>query len=805
MTRIKVSVRDLVEFILRAGDIDNRYARADMTAMQDGSRLHRKLQKEAGDDYRAEVTLKIEAPVTYDGESFLLCVEGRADGIFTDEGAGTQEIPMEERPLTFIDEIKTTLRNVSDMEVPVSVHRSQAMCYAYIYSRDRGLGHIGIRMTYCNQDTEEVKYFEELFEFITLDEWFKRLINEYAKWAAWQAKWIRKRDASIKAATFPFDYREGQRELVGNVYTTISRGKRLFIEAPTGVGKTISTVFPAVWAMGEGKAEKLFYGTAKTIARTVAEEAFGTLIARGMSLKCITITSKEKVCILDKPECNPVACTRACGHMDRVNDAVYDLLTHEERINRNLIDEYAEKHNVCPFEMSLDVATWCDAVICDYNYIFDPSAHLRRFFEGENIGKYLFLIDEAHNLVERAREMYSSEFIKETFLEAKAALGGGKAAKGAEHGSWKHATAVERLVRALESCNKALLAMKRECDDFDVWEDCNTFALALERFAGIFEDVGKELRAEESEKVTELYFEARHFLGMYEAMDDNYTIFTDYLPNRNFRLRLQCMQPRKCLEKYLEQAVSSIFFSATLLPIRYYMEQLGGREEDYAVYAPSPFDRTQRLLMVGRDVSTKYTRRNDTEYGRIASYIETFVNARVGNYMVFFPSYQLMESVAEILAGRLEGIVMQERSMAEADKEAFLEAFAENPSQSRVGLCVMGGIFAEGIDLKNDRLIGVIVVGTGLPMVCNERELFRGFFDERNSMGFEYAYLYNGMNKVMQAAGRVIRTGEDTGAILLLDERFLNRQYLELFPREWSDYRVVTVDTVGRELEQFWK
>lgn len=784
INKITISVRDLVEFILRSGDIDNRSAGMDMTAAQDGSRLHKKLQKEAGENYRAEVNLKIEAPVTYDGESFLLCIEGRADGI------NDCEEP-------YIDEIKTTLRTVSKMEEPVAVHRSQAMCYAYIYAEQNGLDEIGIRMTYCNRDTEEIKYFPEKFAFGELKKWFDSLITEYAKWAAWEAKWKRTRNISIAGSRFPFEYREGQRDLVKSVYTTITRNKRLFIEAPTGVGKTISTVFPAVWAMGEDKVGKIFYGTAKTIARTVAEETFAQLQKDGMSIKCVTITSKEKLCVLDKPECNPIACPRAKGHMDRVNDAIYDLITHEDKIDRTVVEQYAEKHNVCPFEMSLDVSLFVDAVICDYNYIFDPTVHLKRYFDGGSKGQYIFLIDEAHNLVERARDMYSAEMVKEDFLAAKAAL-------KKIHSDWRHEAIRDRLCTCLDACNKALLPMKRECDEFDVWEECDRFGLALMRFAGVFEDVSKDLSREESEILLDLYFDARHFLNMHDSIDDDYVIYTDYLPNRNFRLRLQCMEPQRRLKEYLEQARASIFFSATLLPIRYYMEQLGGRAEDYCVYAPSPFDTGKRLLMVGKDVSTKYTRRNETEFAKIAGYIETFVSARKGNYMVFFPSYKMMNDVADMLEGRIEGLVVQSQNMTEQEKEDFLDAFEVSPDSSRVGFCVMGGIFAEGIDLKDDRLIGVVVVGTGLPMVCNERELFRGYFDKKNHYGFEYAYLYSGMNKVMQAAGRVIRTTDDVGAILLLDERFLSRQYLELFPREWADYKVVSLADAGGELSSFW-
>ena len=795
--KVEISVRDLVEFILRSGDIDNRISQGDMTAMQDGSRLHRKLQKAAGEnsDYRSEVLLKTEAHTQYDGENVILAIEGRADGIFQNDG------------LVIIDEIKTTLMNVNGMNEPVPVHRAQAMCYAYIYAEKTDIDiqkpeMIGIRMTYCNRENEEIVYFREEFEVTELKEWFERLVNEYAKWAVWEVKWREKRNETIKKSRFPFEYREGQKKLVAAVYKSIGSGKKLFIEAPTGVGKTMSTVFPAVWSMGEQKTDKIFYGTAKTIARTVAEEAFSILRANGVKFRSVTITSKEKLCILEKPECNPDACERAKGHFSRVNDCVYDMLTHEEYIDREMILKYAEKHKVCPFEMCLDVTLWADAVICDYNYLFDPTVHLRRFFDGEK-RKYCLLIDEAHNLVERAREMYSAELIKEDFLAAKAVL------RSEDEKNHDIRRARERVAAAMDACNKAMLKIKRETDSFQVWEGCSPITLAVERFCGVYEEVSKDLKlqAEDASKVRDVYFAARHFVNMYEDMEDDYEVYSNYSPERHFRLRLQCMDPARKLGEYLNLSESVIMFSATLIPIRYYMEQLGGNEEDYSVYAPSPFDRSKRLLMVARDVSTKYTRRNDEEYAKIADYIIKFTNGRKGNYLVYFPSYAVMEEVAEKVEAAEDmcfDLIMQGRNMSESEKEEFLSSFTEDPDSIHVGFCVMGGLFAEGIDLKNDRLIGVVVVGTGLPMVCDERELFKVYFDNKNKSGFEYAYLYNGMNKVMQAAGRVIRTMDDTGVILLLDERFLNRQYLDLFPREWSDYRTITSDSISRELTDFW-
>ncbi|HHV09836.1 MAG TPA: ATP-dependent DNA helicase [Clostridiales bacterium] len=795
LRNIKISVRNLVEFILCSGDLDNTRARSDADAMQAGSKMHRKLQKQMGANYTAEVPLSITVPVSREDISFELTVEGRADGIinnkFIREDFSVLVFEEEEAnpPEIVIDEIKGVYLELSHLTAPIGVHRAQAMCYAYIYASKYGQQRIGIRMTYCNLETENLRYFEETFHYGELSDWFRQLVEEYAKWAAWQIKWVEKRNRAIKAMEFPFEYREGQKELVTGVYKTILRKKKLFIEAPTGVGKTISTVFPTVKAMGEGLVDKVFYLTAKTITRTVAEEAFNILGGNGLDFKVVTITAKEKVCVLDKPDCNPGACPRAKGHFDRVNAAVYDLLTSENDISREHIISYAEKHLVCPFEMGLDVTLWCDTVICDYNYVFDPNVYLRRFFNNEKQNDYVFLIDEAHNLVDRAREMYSAVLYKEDFLEVKRLV---KDKSG-------------KLARQLDYCNNDLLRLKRECDDFEVLDNVDGLCIHLMSLMTEYETFLQEgFITEGKETILRLFLDIRHFLSIYEIHDDNYTIYTDYEEER-FRLKLQCMDPSRNLQNCMARGRSAVLFSATLLPIGYYMEQLGGKkEEDYAVYAPSTFLTENRLIMVANDVSTKYSRRNAREYEKICRYIKDFTQAKAGNYMVFFPSYQMLQEIAELMGGELEGLVVQSSSMTEEEKELFLEEFVENPEKSRIGFCVMGGIFSEGIDLKSNRLIGAVIVGTGLPMVCNERELFRGYFDQRNGTGFDYAYLYSGMNKVLQSAGRVIRTKDDRGAILLLDERFTQRQYNSLFPREWFPNVTVNQASMKSCLEGFW-
>jgi len=792
---IKISVRNLVEFILCSGDLDNTKTRNEADAMQAGSRMHRKLQKQMGSNYMAEVPLSITVPITRDDNSFELTIEGRADGIinnntikddfsvllFEEEEANPPEI--------VIDEIKGVYMELSHLSAPIAVHRAQAMCYAYIYATKNEHRRIGIRLTYCNLETENLRYFEETLTYEELSIWFDHLIEEYGKWAVWQIKWTEKRNSAIKSLDFPFLYREGQKDLVTGVYKSILRKKKLFIEAPTGVGKTISTVYPSVKAMGEGIVEKIFYLTAKTITRTVAEDTFRILGDHGLHLKVVTITAKDKVCILDKPDCNPGACPRAKGYFDRVNDAVYDMLSNENDISRDYILTYAEKHCVCPFEMSLDVTLWADAIICDYNYAFDPNVYLRRFFMNDKKNDYVFLIDEAHNLVDRAREMYSAILYKDDFLEVKRLIKD-KSAK---------------LSKLLDHCNNDLLRLRRDCDEFEVIENVDGLCMHLMSLMTEYEIFLQEgFITEGKEEILRLFLGIRHFLSIYEIYDDSYTIYTDYEEER-FRIKLQCMDPAKNLLTCMDKGRSAIMFSATLLPISYYMEQLGGKkEEDYAVYAPSAFLPENRLIMIGNDVSTKYTRRNEKEYRKILDYIIDFTNVRTGNYMVFFPSYQLLQLIAELAGDALEGLVVQSSSMTEAEKESFLEEFVDDPKKSRIGFCVMGGIFSEGIDLKNSRLIGAVIVGTGLPMVCNERELFRGYFDEKNGTGFDYAYLYSGMNKVLQSAGRVIRTKEDFGAILLLDDRFTQKQYNNLFPREWFPNITVNSNSMKDTLVDFW-
>ena len=760
---IRISVRNLVEFILREGDIDNRTGGGqDPENMQMGSRIHRKIQRQMGSDYQAEVPLKTE--IVCDG--FTLKIEGRADGLIH-----TKEQVM-------VDEIKGVLRELDRVQEPAGIHLAQAKCYASMVAEQEGADEIGVQMTYCQMETEEVKRFQYSYQSNELKVWFDEVIRQYKKWAKFQIEWRKARNASIKGIEFPFPYRKGQRDLAVSVYRTILRKKKLFIQAPTGVGKTISTVFPAVKAVGEELGEKIFYLTAKTITRTVAEQAFKTLREQNLKFKVITLTAKEKICFCEETSCNPDDCPYAKGHFDRVNDAVYELLMQEDVMSREVLEAQARKHKVCPFEMALDVSTWVDGVICDYNYVFDPDARLRRFFAEGGAGGYLFLIDEAHNLVERGRQMYSAELCKEDFLSVK------KLVKGE----------APRFAKRLEACNKILLAMKKECENYKVLDNISHFGIQLmnvlsETDRYLEECVDKEVR----ETVLDFYFQVRSFLNIYDGLDENYVIYTEYQENGRFVLKLFCVNPAANLQKCLDKGNSAVFFSATLLPIQYYKRLLSTEKDNYAVYIDSSFDAKKRLLMNGVDVSTRYTMRSREMYQRYATYIFRVVKAKMGNYLIFFPSYRFMEDVyqefTQLLASDEEEmeLVIQQKHMDEEERENFLRAFEMGREKSLIGFGVLGGIFSEGIDLTNEKLIGTLIIGTGLPQVCNEREILKNYFDQKGLYGFDYAYRYPGMNKVLQAAGRVIRTEDDRGVILLLDERFQREKGKEIFPKEWAD------------------
>ncbi|MBC3797471.1 ATP-dependent DNA helicase [Acetobacterium tundrae] len=775
---IKLSVRNLVEFILRSGNIDSQFM-SNSRALE-GTRAHQKIQKDnKNKGYEPEVSLKY----TVDYQGFTFKIEGRADGIITKDD------------LLIVDEIKSTNWPLEYLEENYNeTHWAQAKCYAFIYSVQNNIEQIGAQLTYYQLESEEIKQFLEVFSQNELTEFFYKLIDQYLIWASLTSDWVIKRDDSIKALDFPFeDYRKGQRKLAVSVYRTISEHKKIFVQAPTGIGKTISTLFPAIKAVAEGHTSKLFYLTAKTIVREVAEEAFSKMKEKGLEFKTVTLTAKDKLCFQTETICDPDHCEFAKGHFDRVNNALLDCLQQENHFTRPVIENYARKHQICPFEFSLDLTLWSDCVICDYNYVFDPRVYLKRFFM-DNGGDYTFLIDEAHNLVDRARSMFSAELYKKPILKLKRIF------QDKEPG----------IAKSLDKLNAYMITMRKLADTDHHYlqkdEPKEVYPLIMRFISESEEWLAKNEGREGHEQLLELYFTALTFMRTAEFYDERYITYVENSYG-DTRIKLFCLDPSYLLSEAIKRGKSAVFFSATLSPIDYFSEILGGREDCYKIILPSPFAVNNRALLIADHISTKYRNREES-YFAIAECIKTVYDQKFGNYIAYFPSYQYMNDVYDAFSEKYPDIytIKQLTEMNEKEREHFLSLFKSDARDGVLGFCVLGGIFSEGVDLKHEELVGAMIVGVGLPQICFERNIIRDYFNEKNQRGFEYSYQYPGMNKVLQAAGRVIRTETDKGIILLIDDRFSNQSYQQLFPMEWFPHtRVVNSKELRSVLKEFWE
>lgn len=782
MERLKISVRKIVEFILRCGDIDSRYVDGD--AMYEGSRIHRKIQKDMGSDYKKEVQLSLDTDI---GE-IPIRLQGRADGVITDpDGSIT------------VDEIKaTTLTIERAYEQYKYQHLGQAKCYAYmlLQSMPAPPPKITLQLTYYQIETEQLRRFSCEVTAEELSAFFSDIIIQYSAWIRFELDWKRLRDDSAKQVGFPFSYRKGQREMAVYAYRCIEQKKRLYAQAPTGIGKTLSTIFPCIKAMGEGLTEKIFYLTAKTVTRSVAEETITLMENKGLRFKSVTLRAKNKICFCDEPICTPDSCPVARGHYDRINAALLDLLQNNDRITPEIIEAYAKKHSVCPYELTLDVSQWADMVICDYNHVFDPVVYLHRFFNGEE-ENYVFLIDEAHNLTERVREMYTETLCKFRFQQIKKEL----------HGRTKTAVALRRetdaVIRYMEDTEVHLpkqgYRIEREYDP--------VLVLLLKMFSLAAQDWLSEADNADNvaqKTILELYFSVQSFLGIIDLYDEHFTTMITQ-NEKGLSITSFCLDPSAIIRKKLRQAKASILFSATLTPLPYYREMLGGDEQDWMLDLPSPYPQNQLLLMANYGISTKYKDREHS-YSEVAECIFVATSYKRGNYMVFFPSYLYLEQVYTRFVHMHPDIrtILQSDTMNEQERAAFLTQFSETNAETLIGFCVLGGIFSEGIDLKGNRLIGTIVVGVGLPRVSLRQELIKQYFEEKEARGYDFAYVYPGINKVLQAAGRVIRSESDFGIVLLIDSRYHTQQYRGLFPGHWRHMRFIRrTDEIGKLLAQF--
>lgn len=775
MKKIKISVRSLVELIMKKGSIDNRFV-GNIKAIE-GIRGHQKVQKSYGDEYTCEVSIKH----TFYFDEIEIEVEGRMDGLLIENNK------------TIIDEIKTTTKDLLLIDENTNpLHWAQVKCYGYMYCIHNDLDNIDLQVTYYNIENKSTRILRKKFKICELEEFFFTLINEYKSWASMEKKWMEIRNESIKNLKFPFEeYRQGQREFAVRVYKSIVDSKKCFAMAPTGTGKTVSTLFPAIKAMGEEKTSKIFYLTAKNITREVANDTISLMKKQKLNLRSITITAKEKICKMSEVNCNPDYCPYAKGYFDKINNALKEILNKYDDFSRKNIDEMSEVYKLCPFELCLDLTMFSDIIICDYNYIFDPRVYLKRYFDVKKTD-FTFLVDEAHNLLDRSRNMYSAEINQGTFIKMKKIIG-------------KKDKRLLNLIKEIEiyflEKSKVLDVMKEK---YLVENELPKVLLELFNALIKFMDEYLSRSNEENSDLLDLYFEVNKFISISNFYDNNYkTIYSDELLGIN--IKLFCANPSDLIVEKINKSKSTTIFSATLTPLNYYKEIYGSEGEDFIINLKSPFDVKNRLLMIGDNISTTYDKRKDTAED-IVEYIKACVECKNGNYMVFFPSYKYMELVYEKIRDKYSdlNIIIQENNMSEEEKEEFLALFNNDDKETYVGFCVLGSHFSEGIDLTEDKLIGVIVVGVGMPQINIERDIIKEQLNENNK-GFDYAYVYPGMIKVLQAVGRCIRTSKDRGVILLLDNRYSTYRYKSLFPREWNPYVIIKKPNDIKHLcEKFW-
>lgn len=782
----KVSVREIVDFIMRSGDITS--VSLSDKRMSDGTKAHQRFQKEQIEAGAYESEIYIQSNHQIEDMSILLT--GRIDGVIPKYG---------EDRLPLIDEIKSTSGELGYIDDSNRMHWAQVTMYGYMYCLKHQKKQVYLRLTYIELESFLIKQFVVQKTIEELEIEFDNILHAYIRFAGLIDAFERKMRLSSQELQFPFlTIREGQSKLMKGVYRTIKEGQILFSRAPTGIGKTIATIFPSIKALSEGLTDKVFYLTAKNIGKEVAVQTINTLRNKGLSIKYVVLTAKEKICIHTDTRCNPDSCPYAKGHFDRVNGCLEQMFKEEDCYTRDIITRYAIVHRLCPYELSLDLSLFSQIIICDYNYAFDPSAMLRRFFvEGE--GKYTLLVDEAHNLVDRARSMYSAELMKSQVMELK------KLTKDLD----------QRLFDYFDKLNKCFLDYRKDMKEKDVLtEAVKEQPLLLETYLrGVLYRTEKIFKLhrnwEHMDILLEFYFLTYDFIKKYEMYGPNYVTLYEK-DSKDLRIKLFCVDPRPNLISIIDELQGVVYFSATLMPMEYYRHLLGGGADSFGLNLPSPFDVEKLKLCIDGSISTKFTDRERSIH-ELMRRVHTFVTGKKGNYLIYFPSYKYLESGLSIFQEHfLEldmEILSQQRNLREEEKEAFIEAFShEDPEKTLVAFAVMGGMFGEGIDLVGEKLSGAVIVGVGLPQINFEQDIIKDYFEALMGTGFDFAYVYPGMNKVLQAAGRVIRTTQDIGAVLLIDRRFYSKRYEALYPDEWYHRDMIrSNEELETKLTAFWR
>ncbi len=796
---VLLSVTELCTLALRGGDLDLRPGMSKASMLEHasvGTKVHRKLQAAAGVLYDAEVAMT--NTTLFHGISFE--VNGRADGVLRTE------------PRT-VDEIKTVSTRAFK-QPPATMHDAQVKCYAYFLCRERGLEQVQTRLTYYCTEDGKTRYLTETHSAESLRAFYEELLAR----VEYRARILIERETvlrpSVGSGRFPYSsVREGQDIMLRECYRDIRAGKRLFIEAPTGIGKTLSALYPAVRALGEGHIDKIFYLTAKAATRREAFRASAQIFAAGSHLRTVVLSAREQMCRNDAAKsdpagishhCNPFDCPYARGFYDKCADAICEALSANFGFPRAYLSELAEKRGICPYEFQLELSEFCDILICDYNYVFNPQVYLRRYFDADSVdaNRYAFLVDEAHNLGDRACDMYSAELCDSTLTAL-----------------WRQLPQDDEVLhKTLERLTVPMIGFRRLCQD-NLEKDAEGrergyyisrnplehFCTAVVQVRGELEGWLRVHRGDVLEnEVYRLCAVLKKFEVVTEYYDDNFLTFITVEGDVR-TIRLICLDPSRILEAKLGRAYASVLFSATLTPTDYFADVLGGGKGAIRLSLPSPFDPSHTCFAAVTGISTRFENRAKS-VKRIAAVIAATASGKAGNYIVYFPSYDYMEQVLKVFEERYSAVptVVQTRGMGQSEREHFLDAFAED-GKLRIGFCVLGGSFSEGVDLPGKRLIGTVIIGMGLPAISNERNILREHYDITRERGYDYAYTYPGMNRVLQAAGRVIRREDDRGVIVLVDDRYAEPRMQSLFPDHWSHIQYAgSASELAEIVAAFW-
>jgi DNA excision repair protein ERCC-2 len=755
----QISVKELVTFIHRGGDLTSEF-KSNARAKQ-GTECHAYLQ----DKYTASDQKEVFVKHTHETSHHQLTLSGRIDGVLLRDNE------------TIIEEIKSTTVSLDLMkEDSRPEHLAQAKLYAYLYLLNQEQKAITVHLTYIHVSTYETKTIRKRYNQTQLQRFFEDTILQYTTWLEIYETHQKNRNQSIEGLVFPFDsYREGQYQFMGAVYQNFIQQGILYSIAPTGIGKTIAALYSSLKTLDK-KSDKLFYLTAKNQGKKIVIDTLNLLKKKGLDCKSVVLHSKEAMCLMDTVDCDPDICPYAKGYFERERDALTDIFVHDDVYDRPLIKQYGEYHKICPHEFSLSIASLSDVVVCDYNYAFDPRVHLIRFFE-EHFYTPKLLIDEAHNMVDRSRMMYSASLQRSSLLMLKEAL------KGFDKELFAAVGAILKVVNAY------LVNHQLEKNPF--YHQLDNDLILLEKIDFCVIQLEKLLvenkRFKTRKDVLNVYFELLQYRRISEFYDEHYRFFIEYVLD-DIIVTQKCFNAAHYIEETIEEhSEGAVFFSATLEPIDYYVDLITNKNGQ-TISIPSPFDPSHLGLFIEGRTSTRY-RDRDRSITPIIDSIYAMVEAKKGNYIVFFPSYYYMSQVLELFDSTGYHTVIQERNMSYGARQDLLDTFSETHDQSTIGFFVLGGSFSEGIDYVGDLLHGVLIVGVAFPMFNKENELLRAYFEQTGHDGFHYAYTYPGMNKVIQAVGRVIRTEEDKGVAILFDDRYLHSVYQNLFPAHWVDVK----------------